>query len=423
MPCLLELDSKLRLMQIFASVHSATAGKMLPDMLVGTIVDDCSFEKTGESCPEPDAPKASHGAEDGPAAEHTTGRSSLEARRARGMSEENAGKGPTQSPRGAIVGSCGELLQGGEHGATEGVATCGEVELTLTAAAPKCQDVASSLVIQGWKNAGNGGRCGDHVQNDNASSSAEPVTVVPASPSSQSRRGNALYSGARGATATSPTSDDAAAKCPFAAALKAAGHDLAALPMPQDGMHGAQSCTDDASARRSMHGFRDALGELETVPETRPIAGELLDEELEGFSPTEHSSTQYRRESQDGMWANGLGAMPGSSKLKLAGSSMLSSSSGGVFKFSLDGGSSRGFHKSRLSPALSLSLLSHTHACMHACHTQTHTRKCISIDIPEPVKKVICVVDHRLESVGIRCKWQRPHPSEEEKAAGLSRKK
>ena len=376
----LELDSKLRLMQIFASVHSATAGKMLPDMLVGTIVDDCSFEKTGESCPEPDAPKASHGAEDGPAAEHTTGRSSLEARRARGMSEENAGKVPTQSPRGAIVGSCGELLQGGEHGATEGVATCGEVELTLTAAAPKRQDVAASLVIQGWKNAGNGGGFGDHFQNNNASSSTEPVTVLPASPSSQSRRVNALYSRAAGATATSPTSDDAAAKCPFAAALKAAGHDLAALPMPQDGMHAmhrARTCTDDDSARRSMHGFKDALGELETVPETRPIAGELLDEEIGDISPIAHGPTAYRRGSQDGMWANDPGAMPGSSKLKLAGSSKLSSSSGGVFKFSLGAASSRESQRSRLSTALPLPLLSHTHmpACMHAMYTHTRTHE------------------------------------------------
>ena len=59
---------------------------------------------------------------------------------------------------------------------------------------------------------------------------------------------------------------------------------------------------------------------------------------------------------------------------------------------------------------------------MPCTHTHAHTKMHTSIDIPEPVTKVICLVDLRLESVGICCKRQRPQPSEEKKTASLARK-
>ena len=115
------------------------------------------------------------------------------------------------------------------------------------------------------------------------STAPAPATLPSAAENEKPLRGRTLDAQTIEPEPPGHTPAGAESKCPFAAVLKAAGHDIAAMPRPAN-LHRPSTGSPVAALsgagghcgreKTSWKGFGGLMSELPSVPETRPVVGD-----------------------------------------------------------------------------------------------------------------------------------------------------
>jgi cytochrome b involved in lipid metabolism len=377
---------------IFAGVHSNKAAKMLPDLLVGTISGAGS--RWTASPVHPRAPAPVHepsgslkalARQDSQGSVFSDSCSNLESLEAFEIDMKNSqGKS-----LGADAEASGEL-QDDSQSTQEGAAHCEEVQLSFgqETSPENAQHWEVSLAGQDQRpkiaEPGHGTGAGQG-EIHSAAASKYPI-ILPLEPeataaiigptcSSATRTMQAPAGGTLDAKTGSPkaghTLVGAESKCPFAAILKAAGHDIAGMSMPanhksahNDLPTGSPLAASSGAAglftmprNRSSRGLSGML-ELQAVPETRPMVVDSdvedgMEDELSGATRVRQGSSVESKE-----WQGRVGGS--NSRMNAAGWSRAAGSSNGtlsgsekqVFKLSIHEAhveASQSSHNSRAS--------------------------------------------------------------------------
>ncbi len=353
--------------KIFASVHSPKAAEMLPELLVGTISAGVARGTASMVLPrttEPSSSLKTLARQDSQGSVLGESCSNMEALDALEVFETEV-KTRLAESLGANAAANAELQDDGQS-TQEGAAHCEEVKV-------KCREEAERETRRNVtsKIAQSGHGTGTGQGEIHSAAAIEYPKGVPFEPeataesidptrSSATRTMQAPAGGTLDAKTVSRkaghTAEGSESKCPFAAILKAAGHDITGMSMPANHQSAhvrspKGSPLDPSSPTeffKEKTPWRDfgVMQELQAVPETRPMVVDSCGEgetelELEsgGLSPLRGSTSQrslgnFRRCSPAGSSQSML-QYAGSSKsmLQYAGSSK--SSHKEVFKFSL----------------------------------------------------------------------------------------
>jgi hypothetical protein len=399
--------------KIFASVHSPKAAEMLPNLLVGTISVGGASGTASMVLPrttEPSGSLKTLARQDSQGSVCSESCSNQEALEALEVFETEV-KSRLAENLGANAEANGELQDDGQS-TQERAAHCEEVQVKFREEAERetRRHVTSKIADSGH---GTGTGQGE----THSAATIEHPKGVPFEPeataesidptrSSATRTMQAPAGGTLDAKTVSPkaahTAEGSESKCPFAAILKAAGHDIAGMSMPANHKSAhvrspKGSPLDPSSPTeffKEKTPWRDfsVMQELQAVPETRPMVvdsdgeGETeLELESGGLSPLRGSSQRslgnVRRCSPAGssqsmlQYAGSSKSMlqyAGSSKsmLQYAGSSK--SSHKEVFKFSLHEAASQ---SSRHSSATSKGTGSKVSGSKHSGRGRAGARK------------------------------------------------
>ena len=318
--------------KIFASIHSGNAGKMLPNMLVGTISEG-GRRATGDD-QRPTIADSGHGV---------------------GKGQEEINSAAASEYRAPCKAAHTHWMPTPEP----------EPELPLEEQLKKLEELQE--YSSGDFDAAAGDPRGVLFENEATTAAMEQTLLKPTSSATrkfQARPGETLDAKTVMPELPGQTSAGAESKCPFAAILKAAGHDIEGMSMPANhkaahGMHdqlptgSPLAGSSDAAGlfkERPRGGGWGIMSDLPPVPENRPMVEAYAVEDEDEFESAPLSplggTSGRQRSSVDSVELQGQ-AGANIFRGNIAGSSKLSGPGGQVFKFSLqEAASSRHSHSS-----------------------------------------------------------------------------
>jgi hypothetical protein len=344
--------------KIFASVHSPKAAKMLPDLLVGTISGGGARGTASMVLPsatEPSGSLKTLARQDSQGSVFSESCSNLEAQEALEVFETEVKTRQAES-LGANAEANGEL-----QSTQEGAAHCEEVKLKFREEAEiETRRHVTSKIAESGHDTGTGQ---GEIHSPATSEYPKGVPFEPEATaesidptrSSATRTMQAPAGGTLDAKTVSPkaahTAAGAESKCPFAAILKAAGHDMTGMSMPANhkSAHRSPAGSPLGASSGAAEFFKEkapwrgfgVMQELQAVPETRPMIvasdgeGETEIELESGGLSSLRGSMERQRSLGDVRICSPAGSSQ--SMLQYAGSSKekLRGSHKEVFKFSL----------------------------------------------------------------------------------------